>query len=91
MAITILLTVFLIIASYCAVFFLISWNEEKEYAQMLREKLKEVPELKVQLEAMKKNEQELLRNLKIERQLRVVMQKRYVSLAKEKKSTLKQI
>lgn len=82
----ILLATFLIIAIYCAIFFLISWNEEKEYAQMLRTELREIKGLKAQLQAEKEYGQTLLRELKIEKQLRVVMQKRYISLAKEKEN-----
>ena len=84
MIITILLSVFLIIAAYCAYFFFLSYNEEKEYAEKLHEKLEELPALKKKLEESKKRETFLQRDLELEKQLRFIMQKRYVKLVKEK-------
>lgn len=70
---------------YCAFFFLLSYNEEKEYARNLREKLQEIPALKKQIASSKQKANELQRNLEIEKQLRFVMQKRYVKATKEQK------
>ena len=84
----ILLSVFLIIAAYCAYFFFLSYNEEKEYVDQLRSMLKEIPILKNQLEEAKKKEVLLWRDLETEKQLRFIMQKRYVKLAKEKGASL---
>ena len=78
----ILLSVAFLASAYCATFFLILYNEEKEYGDNLRNKLQEAQTLKKQLASAEEKTSKLQRDLEIEKQLRVAIQKRYVSLAK---------